>query len=61
MAMDARAFDAGASTHPATARTLYRASVLTWRDGLGVIAAVMIATCAVIISVTTGEWHFVLA
>ena len=61
MAMDARAFDAGASTHPATARTHYRASVLTWRDGLGVIVAVVIATCAVIISVTTGEWHFVLA
>jgi energy-coupling factor transport system permease protein len=61
MAMDARAFDAGAPSNPVAARTNYRASVLTWRDGLGVFVAMVIATCAIVISVLTGEWHFVVA
>ena len=61
MAMDARAFDPGTLNHPATARTHYRASVLTWRDGVGIAVAMIIATCAVIFSVISGEWHFVLS
>ena len=61
MAMDARAFDPGTQNHTGTARTHYRASVLTWRDGVGVTVAVIIATFAVVLAVTTGEWHFVLS
>jgi energy-coupling factor transport system permease protein len=61
MAMDARAFDTGTSSSPFTARTHYRASVLTWRDGVGVAVAVIIATCAVAASVIWGEWRFVIS
>lgn len=60
LAMEARGFDAGEAPSRTT-RTNYRTSVVSWRDTLGVVVALLIATVAIVVSLVTGEWHFVLS
>lgn len=53
-AMEARGFD---SDHP---RTWARTSLFTYRDGLFVVGAALIAAIAVTAAVLMGEWNFVI-